>query len=81
MRLDKLAEKAQEALEEAAELAAARGQQSIEPEHLLPALIRQTEGVARTLLEGKFSEADTVEADVTGGELSFAKANVAAIVS
>jgi ATP-dependent Clp protease ATP-binding subunit ClpB len=52
MRLDKLTEKAQEALQEAAELAAGRGQQAVEPEHLLLALVRQEEGVARTLLEG-----------------------------
>jgi ATP-dependent Clp protease ATP-binding subunit ClpB len=51
MRLDKFTEKAQEALQEAAELARARGQQAVEPEHLLLALISQDEGVGRTLLE------------------------------
>jgi len=51
MRLDKFTEKAQEALQEAAELARGLGQQAIEPEHLILALIRQQEGVARTLLE------------------------------
>jgi ATP-dependent Clp protease ATP-binding subunit ClpB len=51
MRLDKFTEKAQEALQEAAELARARGQQAVEPEHLLLALISQVEGVGRTLLE------------------------------
>src|ERR1700738_825693 len=51
MRLDKFTEKAQEALEEAAELARDSGQQAIEPEHLLLALVRQEEGVSRTLLE------------------------------
>src|ERR1700716_2041178 len=51
MRLDKFTEKAQEALQEAAELARARGQQAIEPEHLLLGLISQDEGVGRTLLE------------------------------
>jgi ATP-dependent Clp protease ATP-binding subunit ClpB len=51
MRLDKFTEKAQEALQEAAELARNSGQQSVEPEHLLLALVRQEEGVARTLLE------------------------------
>src|SRR5580704_5515024 len=51
MRLDKFTEKAQEALQEAAELARARGQQAVEPEHLLLALISQDQGVGRTLLE------------------------------
>ncbi len=52
MRSDKFTEKAQEALQEAAELARARGQQAVEPEHLLLALVGQEEGVGRTLLEG-----------------------------
>ena len=51
MRLDKFTEKAQEALQEASELARGLGQQAIEPEHLILALIGQHEGVARTLLE------------------------------
>src|SRR6202166_3099756 len=51
MKLDKFTEKAQEALQGAAELARERGQQAVEPEHLLLALVREEEGVARTLLE------------------------------
>src|SRR3979490_1059390 len=51
MKLDKFTEKAQEALQGAAELARERGQQAVEPEHLLLALVREDEGVARTLLE------------------------------
>src|SRR5712671_758911 len=51
MRLEKLTEKAQEALQDAAELARSLGQQVIEPEHLILALIRQQDGVGRTLLE------------------------------
>src|SRR2546427_4853909 len=51
MRLDKLTEKAQAALQEAAELARSLGQQAIEPEHLILTLVRQEEGVGRTLLE------------------------------
>jgi ATP-dependent Clp protease ATP-binding subunit ClpB len=51
VRLDRFTEKAQEALQEAAELSREHGQQAIEPEHLLLALIRQEEGVGRTLLE------------------------------
>src|SRR4030088_829074 len=51
MKLDKFTEKAQEALQGAAELAREHGQQAVEPEHLLLALVREEEGVARTLLE------------------------------
>jgi ATP-dependent Clp protease ATP-binding subunit ClpB len=51
MRSEKFTEKAQEALQQAAELAHESGQQAIEPEHLLLALVREHEGVARTLLE------------------------------
>src|ERR1700675_459328 len=51
MKLDKFTEKAQEAIQGAAELARERGQQAVEPEHLLHALVREEEGVARTLLE------------------------------
>ena len=51
MRLDRFTEKAQEALQEAAELARATGNQAVEPEHLLLSLVREDEGVARALLE------------------------------
>ena len=51
MALDKLTEKAEEALQDAARLAQAGDQQAVEPEHLLLALVRQQDGVARPLLE------------------------------
>src|SRR6202023_966703 len=51
MKLGKFTEKAQEALQGAAELARESGQQAVEPQHLLLALVREEEGVARTLLE------------------------------
>ena len=51
MKQERFTEKALEALQEAAELARATQNQAVEPEHLLLALIRQDEGVARTLLE------------------------------
>ena len=51
MRQERFTEKALEALQQAAELARETGNQAVEPEHLLLALIRQDEGVARTLLE------------------------------
>ncbi|HEY4026739.1 MAG TPA: Clp protease N-terminal domain-containing protein, partial [Candidatus Dormibacteraeota bacterium] len=51
MRLDRFTEKAQEALQTAARTAHESGQQAIEPEHLLLALVREREGIARPLLE------------------------------
>src|SRR5262249_9672757 len=50
MRLDKLTVKAQEALQTAQSLASERGHQSIEPEHLLRALIDQKDGVVAPIL-------------------------------
>ncbi|HSS61680.1 MAG TPA: ATP-dependent chaperone ClpB [Candidatus Limnocylindrales bacterium] len=51
MRLERFTEKAQEALQQAADLARQSGNQAVEPEHLLLALISQDQGVAQTLLE------------------------------
>jgi ATP-dependent Clp protease ATP-binding subunit ClpB len=50
LRLDKLTIKAQEAFQEAQEVAARHDQQQIEPLHLLAALIAQSDGVVRPLL-------------------------------
>ncbi len=61
MKLDRLTEKAQEALQAAAQEAAESRQQAIEPEHLLLALIRQEGGITRPLLEA-------AGVDVTGLE-------------
>jgi ATP-dependent Clp protease ATP-binding subunit ClpB len=51
MRLDKFTEKAQQALQAAAEEATSRAQQAIEPEHLLLAMVRQLDGIAAPILE------------------------------
>src|SRR5438309_3505713 len=51
MRLDRFTEKAQEALQGAAQLAAEMTQQAVLPEHLLLGLVRQEQGIARTILE------------------------------
>src|SRR5207247_880631 len=51
MRHERFTEKALEALQQAAELARETGNQAVEPQHLLLALVHQDEGVARTLLE------------------------------
>jgi ATP-dependent Clp protease ATP-binding subunit ClpB len=50
LRLDKLTIKAQEAFQEAQEIAARHDQQQIEPLHVLAALVTQTDGVVRPLL-------------------------------
>ncbi|MBI2881633.1 MAG: ATP-dependent chaperone ClpB [Candidatus Tectomicrobia bacterium] len=64
MRLDKLTIKAQEALQEAQSLAEGRGQQSIEPEHLLAALLKQPEGLVSAILARIGASPQEAEADV-----------------
>jgi len=61
MRQERFTEKALEALQVAAELANDTGNQAVEPEHLLQALIRQDEGVARTLLERAGAQVQALE--------------------
>src|SRR3979411_1758211 len=51
MNLNKLTEKAQEAVVEAQQLAESRGHTQVEPEHLLAALIAQDNGVAPAILD------------------------------
>src|SRR5437588_3248571 len=51
MRLDRFTEKAQEALQAAARLVEEAGQQAVEPDHLLLALLRQEDGIARPVLQ------------------------------
>jgi ATP-dependent Clp protease ATP-binding subunit ClpB len=51
MRFDKLTIKAQEAFSDAQKLASERGHQSLEPEHLLYALMSQAEGVVKPIFE------------------------------
>ncbi len=52
MRIENFTEKAQEALQQATQLASSRSQQAVEPEHLLLALVQQRDGIARPILEG-----------------------------
>jgi ATP-dependent Clp protease ATP-binding subunit ClpB len=61
MKFDMFTEKAQEALQGAAELARDHGQQAVEPEHLLLALVREEVGVARTLLERSGASVQALE--------------------
>lgn len=51
MRLDRLTQKSQEALQEAQRIAQSKGNQQIEPEHLLVALLSDEEGLAVRILK------------------------------
>src|ERR1700693_6090047 len=73
MKFDKFTEKAQEALQGAAELARDHGQQSVEPEHLLLALVREEEGVARTLLERAGASVQALEPTLVSAVEHFPK--------
>src|SRR5487761_616916 len=73
MRFDRLTEKAQEALQGAAELARDHGQQAVEPEHLLLALVREEEGVARTLLERSGASVQALEPALESAVQQFPK--------
>ena len=64
VRMDKLTIKAQEALAEAQELAAARAHQQIEPLHLLAALAAQKEGVVPPVLGKLGVRLDALQAEV-----------------
>src|SRR5213596_3519136 len=64
MRLDKLTVKAQEALQAAQALASEHGHQSIEPEHLLHALVAQKDGVVAPILGKLGVRADTLASQV-----------------
>ncbi len=50
-RFDKLTQKAQEAVQQAQEIAGENGNQAVQPLHLLIALIREREGIVRPVLE------------------------------
>ena len=62
MKLERLTEKAQEALQTASREAQERGQQAIEPEHVLLALVRQQDGITRPLLEAAGASLPGLEA-------------------
>jgi ATP-dependent Clp protease ATP-binding subunit ClpB len=62
MRLDRLTEKAQDALQAAARAAQESGQQAIETDHLLLELMRQEGGIARPLLEAAGASIPGLEA-------------------
>src|SRR5574340_44444 len=65
MRLDKLTVKAQEALQAAQGIADDASSQTIEPEHLLKALLDAAEGIVRPIVQKVGADADLVEAEIT----------------
>jgi len=76
MRLDKFTVKAQEALEEAQREAQERGQQSIEPEHLLFSLLTQDEGTIPSLLRKIGADPDLLRRDVESALSAFPRVGV-----
>jgi ATP-dependent Clp protease ATP-binding subunit ClpB len=62
MRLDRFTEKAQQALQTAASEAQEQGQQAIEIDHVLLALVRQRDGITRPLLGAAGASVEGVEA-------------------
>jgi ATP-dependent Clp protease ATP-binding subunit ClpB len=73
MRMDRLTEKSQEALSGALSLAAENGQQGVEPEHLLLALLTQEGGLTRPLLRAAGADAAALEAQVASAVERFPK--------
>jgi ATP-dependent Clp protease ATP-binding subunit ClpB len=61
VKQERFTEKALEALQDAASLARETGNQAVEPEHLLLALVRQEGGVARALLERAGAPVQAIE--------------------
>ena len=64
MRMDKLTTQFQQALAEAQSLALGRDHQYIEPSHLMVALLDQTSGVARPLLQNAGVDATRLRSDL-----------------
>jgi len=64
MRLDRLTVKAQEALQAGYGIAADAGQQTIEPEHLLKALLDQAEGIVRPVVQKVGADPDAIGNEV-----------------
>jgi len=64
LRFDKLTVKAQEALQQAQDIAAKVGQQQIEPLHLLAALVGQQDGIVPPLLNRLGVRPETLEGEI-----------------
>src|SRR5579871_342216 len=83
MRIDRFTQKMQEALQAAQDLASKRGHSEIDNEHFLTALLAQSDGIARPLLDkigvppGPIEDRLRVELDrrarVEGGQLGLGR--------
>ena len=73
LRQDKLTIKAQEALQEAQEVAARHDHQQVEPLHLLAALLGQSDGVVRPLLARLGTPPETLSREIEQGLERFPK--------
>ena len=81
MNFEKMTIKAQESLREAHQLAEGRGHPALEPLHLLTALVRQSDGLVRPILEKVGLRIADIEAELeralakrpkaSGGEVDF----------
>ena len=71
MRLDKLTERSQDALQYAQELAQSKNHSQIEIEHLLSALLSQDDSLVADILSGSVKEGQVVELSLRGGEVVF----------
>ncbi|HYW69113.1 MAG TPA: ATP-dependent chaperone ClpB [bacterium] len=67
MRLDRFTLKAQEAVQAAQDLASARSQQEIAPEHLLVALLEQHEGIVIPILQRLGSDVSMIREEADAG--------------
>jgi len=73
MRLDKLTVKTQEAVQAALDIATRQGNQALEPEHLLLALVQQDDGVVRPLLQKLGAAPDKVANELEAAIRTFSK--------
>jgi len=64
MRMDKLTIKSQEAIQEAQRLAERKGNQELQPEHLLHALLEDSEGIASQILKRIGADTKLLQKDV-----------------
>jgi len=66
MRFDKFTIKSQELIQDAQSLASRQGHQQIEPEHLLAAMLKETDGIAGAMLRKLGVSPGEVNREVTG---------------
>ena len=64
MRFDKFTIKSQELIQNAQSLASARHHQQIEPEHILSAMLKEPEGIARAMLDKLGVSSDDVSSEL-----------------